>query len=103
MLSVKAYAVVSAALFGLGVYGALARRHVIAVMIGIELMFSAAALNFVAFSRLHPVAQAVSGQVFAVFIITVAAAETIVGLALVLSLFRSVKSPQLDRYDLLKW
>lgn len=102
-MGVKAYLAVSSLLFGLGVYGALARRHVIAVMIGLELMFSAAALNFVTFSRLHPAGQAAAGQVFAVFIITVAAAETIVGLALVLSLYRSMKTPLLDRYTLLKW
>lgn len=102
-MGVKGYLVVSSLLFGLGVYGALARRHVIAVLIGLELMFSAAALNFVTFSRLHPAGQSTAGQIFAVFIITVAAAETIVGLALVLSLHRSVKSAQLDQYTLLKW
>ncbi len=103
MLSVKAYAIVAALLFGIGIYGALARRHAIAVLIAIELMLSAAALNFVSFARLHPAEQAVSGQVFAIFIIAVAAAEAIVGLALVLALFRSLKTAQLDQYHLLKW
>jgi NADH:ubiquinone oxidoreductase subunit K len=103
VLSVKAYAVVSALLFGLGVYGALSRKHAIAVFISVELMLNAAALNFTAFSRLTPAPQAVSGQLFAVFIITVAAAEAIVGLALVLALFRSRGTASLDRFDLLKW
>jgi NADH:ubiquinone oxidoreductase subunit K len=103
VLSVKAYMVVSALLFGMGVYGALSRRHAIAVLISVELMLNAAALNFVAFSRLSPAPQAVSGQLFAVFIITVAAAEAIVGLALVLALFRARRTASLDRYDLLKW
>jgi NADH:ubiquinone oxidoreductase subunit K len=103
MISVKAFAIVSAMLFGLGIYGALARRHAIAVLISVELMLNAAALNFVSFARLHPQSAALSGQAFAVFIIAVAAAETIVGLALVLALFRQMKSAQLERYNLLKW
>ena len=102
MLSVKAYAIVAALLFGIGIYGVMARRHAIAVLIAIELQLTAVALNFVSFARLHP-DQAVSGHAFAIFIITVAAAEAIVGLALVLALFRTLKTAQLDRYSLLKW
>ena len=102
MLSVKAYAIVAALLFGIGIYGALARRHAIAVLIAIELQLTAVALNFVSFSRLDS-AHAVSGHTFAIFIITVAAAEAIVGLALVLALFRALKTAQLDKYSLLKW
>ncbi len=82
MLSVKAYVIVATLLFGIGVYGALARRHAIAVLIAIELMLSAVTLNFVAFARLHPPEQAVSGHAFVVFIMAIAAAEAIVGLAL---------------------
>ena len=103
MVSVKAYALVSAALFGLGVYGALARRHAIAVLISVELMLNAAALNFVTFSRLQGSPQATSGQAFAIFIIAVAAAEAIVGLAIILALFRSFKSAALDHFTMLKW
>jgi len=103
VLTVKAYAVVASLLFGLGVYGALARRHAIAVLISVELMLNAAALNFVSFSRLQGNPQAASGQVFAIFIIAVAAAEAIVGLAIILALFRAVKSAALDRFTLLKW
>lgn len=103
MPGVRAYMIVSALLMGLGIYGALARRHAIAVLIAIELMLNAAALNFVSVARLQGTPQSVSGHAFAVFIITVAAAEAIVGLALVLSLHRSLKSSSLDRYSLLKW
>jgi len=103
VFSVTAYAVVSAILFGIGVFGAVARRHAVAVLISIELMLAAAALNFVSFSRLHPAQQAVSGQVFAIFIIAVAAAETLVALALVFSLHRSLKTAHLERFNLLKW
>ncbi len=83
MFGVKAYVIVSALLFGMGIYGALARRHAIAVLISIELMFAAAALNFVTFSRLYPASQGVAAQAFAVFIIAAAAAETVVALALI--------------------
>lgn len=103
MFGLKAQIVVACILFGLGVYGALVRRHAIAVLIAVELMLNAAALNFVTFSRLQGAPQAASGQAFAVFIIAVAAAEAIVGLAIVLALFRQVKSVALDRYTLLKW
>ncbi len=103
MIPLKAYIAVSAVLFGLGVYGALARRHAIAVLISIELMLNAAALNFVAFSRLQGNPQAASGQAFAVFIVAVAAAEAIVGLAIVLSLYRTLKSAALDHFTMLKW
>ena len=103
MFSVTAYAVVSAVLFGLGVFGALARRNAVAVLISVELMLAAAALNFVSFSRLYPAQQGVAGQVFALFIIAIAAAETIVALALVLSLHRSTGSANLDRFNILKW
>jgi len=103
MLGVKAYAIVAALLFGLGVYGALARRHAIAVLVALELMLNGAMLAFASFSRLHPLAQAVSGQAFVIFIIAVAAAETIVGLALVLALHRVFRTARLDAFELLKW
>jgi NADH:ubiquinone oxidoreductase subunit K len=100
---VRAFAVVATIVFGIGVYGALARRHAVAVIIAIELMLNAAVLNFVSFSRIAAPGSAVSGQVFAVFIITVAAAEAIVALALVLALHRALKTARLDRFTLLKW
>ncbi len=103
MVSIKAYALLSTALFGIGLYGALARRHAVGVLIAIELMLNAATLNFVSFARLHPADRAVTGQAFAIFVITVAAAEAIVGLALVLALYRAVKSASLDKYSLMKW
>ena len=103
MVSIKAYALLGAALFGIGVYGVLARRHAIGVLIAIEIILNAATLNFVSFARLHPADRAVAGQIFAIFIITVAAAEAIVGLALVLALYRSLKSATLDKFSLLKW
>jgi NADH-quinone oxidoreductase subunit K len=103
VIPLKAYVLVSAIMFGLGVYGALARRHAVAVLISIELMLNAAALNFVAFSRLQGNPQAASGQVFVIFIVAVAAAEAILGLAIVLALFRALKSAALDHFTMLKW
>jgi len=103
MLGLKAYGIVAALLFGLGAYGALAHRHAIQVLVALELMLNASSLAFVSFANLHPVGHAVSGQAFAVFIIAVAAAEAIVGLALVLALHRAFKTARLDRFDLLKW
>src|SRR5260370_42440942 len=103
MVSIRAYAILSTLLFGIGIYGALARRHAVGVLIAIELMINAATLNFVSFARLHPADRAVTVQWFAVFSITLAAAEAIVGLALVLALYRAVKSASLDKYSLMKW
>jgi NADH:ubiquinone oxidoreductase subunit K len=103
MLGVKAYAIVAALLFGLGVYGALVRKHAVAVLVALELMLNGAMLAFASFSLLQPMAQAVSGQAFVIFIIAVAAAEMIVGLALVLALHRVFRTARLDSFELLKW
>jgi NADH:ubiquinone oxidoreductase subunit K len=83
MIGLGGYLLVSAILFSIGMFGALARRNVLGILIGIELMFNAANINFVAFNRyLHPGQP--WGQGFALFIIALAAAEAVVGLALVL-------------------
>jgi len=89
------FLLVSAILFCLGVYIVLTRRNAIGILMGIELILNAAGLNFVAFSRflqLRPATQIFSGQVFTLFIITVAAAEVAVALAIVLSLFSKLKT-----------
>jgi NADH-quinone oxidoreductase subunit K len=92
--------VLSALLFGLGVYGVLARRNAVAVLMSIELMLNAANLNFVAFDawlkdRLH------AGQAFALFVIVVAAAEVGIGLAIVLLVFRNRETVAIDAIDAL--
>lgn len=90
------YLFLAAALFAIGVYGVLARKHTVLVLMGVELMLNAVNLNLVAFSsQLGDV----SGQVFALFVITVAAAEVGVGLAIVLLIHRNLASPNLDRVD----
>ena len=91
--------IVSCALFCLGVYGILTRRNAIGILLGIELMLNAANLNFVVFSRLFSSAPA---QAFALFIIALAACEAAVGLAIVLSLYRTAKTIFADQVTLLK-
>ncbi len=100
-LPLNAYLCVSAALFCIGLFGALTRRNVIGILMSVELMFNAANLNLVAFNRfLHP--GAVLGQAVTIFIITVAAAEIVVGLALVLAIYRTLSTVYVENYDILK-
>lgn len=94
------YLVVAAILFTLGLYCVLTRRNAVAVMIGIELVLNAAGLNLVAFSRYG--GGGLEGTVFAVFIIVLAAAEAVVGLALVLAIHRRLRTIDVDRADELK-
>ena len=91
--------ILAAALFCIGVYGVLARRNGVLVLMSVELMLNAVNLNLIAFSAyLHKVA----GQVFALFVITIAAAEVGVGLAIVLLIYRNLRSPDLDEIDQLR-
>jgi NADH:ubiquinone oxidoreductase subunit K len=92
--------VFAALLFSAGVYGVLARRNAVMVLMAIELMLNAVNLNLVAFAAKL---QDVSGQVFALFVIAVAAAEVGIGLAIVILLFRNRASINVDEVDLLKW
>jgi len=96
------YLVLAGALFCIGLYGALARRNAVGILMGIELMLNAVNINLVAFWRYGYVAE-MAGLVFALFSITVAAAEAAVGLALVIAIFRSRRTVNADEVDLLKW
>ena len=91
--------IVSSALFSLGVYGVLTRRNAIALLLSIELILNAASLNFAVFSRLYGQAQ---GQVFAMFVIALAACEAAVGLAIIIALFRTAKTIMADQANLLR-
>lgn len=97
------FLVVGSLLFAVGLYMALAKRNFIAVLIGIELMFNAVNLTFVSFSRFVESSEPLNGHVFAVFVITVAAAEAAVALALAVLLYRLRDTIEVDRIDLLKW
>ena len=96
------YLILAGALFCIGLYGALARKNAVGILMGIELMLNAVNINLVAFWR-YSTPAVLTGQVFALFAITVAAAEAAVGLALVIAVFRSRKTVNADEVDLLKW
>jgi NADH-quinone oxidoreductase subunit K len=100
MLSVNHYLVLSLALFTIGVIGVVTRRNVIIILMSIELILNAVNINLVAFSRLYG---NVAGQVFAIFIITDAAAEAAVGLGIIIAFFRNRETLLADEMDLLKW
>ncbi len=98
------YLIVGALLFGIGLYLALAKRNFVGVLMGVELMFNAVNLTFVAFSRFVESAEpAVAGHVFVLFVITVAAAEAAVALALAVLVYRNRETIDMDRINLLKW
>ncbi len=96
------YLVLSGLLFAIGLGGALTRRNAIVALIGLELMLSAANLNFIAFWRFSPHPEQLTGVVFALFSIAVAAAEAGVGLALIIAIYRHCRTTNLDRFDSLK-
>jgi NADH:ubiquinone oxidoreductase subunit K len=99
MTSLASCLLLSAMLFSIGLAGALMRRNSILVLIGIELMLNAANLNFIAFWRYGPNPAALTGMMFVVFSIGVAAAEAAVGLALIISLYRHIKTTNIDEVN----
>ena len=93
------YLVVAAALFIIGTIGVLTRRNVVIILMSIELILNAVNLNLLAFSRLYNL----QGQVFAIFVITDAAAEAAVGLGILIAFFRNKETINADEIDVLKW
>ena len=105
-ISTLHYLVLGAALFLLGVIGVLTRRNVVIVLMSIELILNAVNLNLVAFSRYWQSIygpSALHGQVFAIFVITDAAAEAAVGLGILIAFFRNKETVNVDEVNLLKW
>jgi NADH-quinone oxidoreductase subunit K len=96
------YLLVAALVFAIGLAGALTRRNAILVLIGIELMLNAANLNLVAFWRYSPHSEYLTGMMFAIFSIAVAAAEAAVGLGLVIALYRHARTVDLDQINRMK-
>lgn len=94
--------ILAAGLFSIGLFGVLARRNAVAILLSVELMLNAVNINLVAFWRYGDVAQ-MAGQVFAVIVFAVAAAEVAVGLALVISVYRRRNTVVAEELDLLKW
>lgn len=97
------FLVVAAILFGIGLYVVLAKRNAVAVLMGVELMLNAANLSFLAFARFVDSPTPISGHVFALFVITVAAAEAAVALALTIAVYRWKQNINVDELNLLKW
>lgn len=102
MIPLSWYLIFTAALFSIGVYGVLARRNAVAMLMGVELMLNAVIVNLIAFWR-YISYSAMTGQVFAVVVLAVSAAEVAVGLALVISIYRRRNSVVADDIDMLKF
>jgi NADH:ubiquinone oxidoreductase subunit K len=102
MVPLWMYLLVAAGLFSIGMFGVLARRNAIAILMSIELMLNAVNINLVAFWRYKSPLD-LSGQAFAVFVFVVAAAEAAVGLALIISIYRRRQSVIAEDVDLMKW
>jgi NADH:ubiquinone oxidoreductase subunit K len=102
MISLSSLLVLSAALFCIGLYGVLSRKNAVAILLGVELMLNAVNINLVSFWRYGNVKD-MAGQVFAIIVFAVAAAEVAVGLALVISVYRQRNTVMADDVDLMKW
>jgi len=100
MVPLSYYVILSAIVFVTGVVGVLIRRNIIIILLSVELMLNATNINFVAYSHYL---QQIAGQVFVFFALTVAAAEVAVGLAIIIALYRSKSSINVDEFQLLKW
>ncbi len=96
------YLVLSAVLFSIGLYGVLAKRNAVVILMCIEIMLNAVNIALVAFSR-YIVPTLLTGQVFAIFVIVVAAAEAAVGIAIIIAIYRNRESIDVAKFDLMKW
>ncbi|MGD9117638.1 MAG: NADH-quinone oxidoreductase subunit NuoK [Dehalococcoidia bacterium] len=102
MIGLEHYLILAAVLFAIGLYGALAKRNAIIILMSIELMLNAVNIAMVAFSRFITPLQ-LTGQIFAIFIMVVAAAEVAVGLAIIIAIYRHRKTIDSTKIDLMKW
>jgi NADH-quinone oxidoreductase subunit K len=100
MVPLSYYVILSSIVFVTGLVGVLIRRNIIIILLSVELMLNATNINFVAFSHFF---QNMTGQVFVFFALTVAAAEVAVGLAIIIALYRSKSTINVDEFQLLKW
>lgn len=96
------YLILAAALFAIGLFGVITRRNTIGILMSLELMFNAANINLVVFSKFINGA-VLSGQIFAIFVVVVAAAEATIGLAIVLLVYRNWRGIDTDHYSVMKW
>ena len=100
MVPMYHYLFLGAALFTIGVLGVLTRKNIMVILMSIELMMNAVNINLIAFSRYLG---QTAGQIFAIFVITVAAAEAAVGLGIVIAMFRNKETMNINEIDLMKW
>ncbi len=96
------YLGLAAILFAIGLFGVITRRNAIGILMSLELMFNAANINFVVFNQ-YIANDGLTGQLFAIFIIAVAAAEAVVGLAIVLLIYRNWRGIKMDDVNIMKW
>jgi NADH:ubiquinone oxidoreductase subunit K len=96
------YLILSAVLFSLGLYGVLAKRNAVIILMCIEIMLNAVNIALVAFSR-YITPAVLTGQVFAMFVMAVAAAEAAVGIAIIITIYRNRETINIDKFDLTKW
>jgi len=101
-IGLEHYLILSAILFSIGLYGALSKRNAIVILMSIEIMLNAVNISMVAFSR-YITPALLTGQVFAIFIMVVAAAEAAVGLAIIIAIYRSRDTIEATKIDLMKW
>ncbi|MDX9859069.1 MAG: NADH-quinone oxidoreductase subunit NuoK [candidate division Zixibacteria bacterium] len=96
------YLYLAAILFAIGLFGVITRRNVIGILMSLELMFNAVNINLVAFNK-YMAGEPLAGQLFAIFIVVVAAAEATVGLAIVLLVYRNWRGVETDNFSVMKW
>lgn len=101
-MTLEHYLILSAVLFSIGLYGALTKRNAVVILMSIEIMLNGAAIAMIAFSR-YVVPELLTGHIFAIFIIVVAAAEATVGLAIIMAVYRNRQTIDATKIDLMKW
>jgi NADH:ubiquinone oxidoreductase subunit K len=102
MVGLVHYLVLSAILFSIGLYGVLAKRNAVVILMCIEIMLNAVNIALIAFSR-YVTPLVLTGQVFAIFVMAVAAAEAAVGIAIIITIYRNRETINVDKFDLTKW
>ncbi len=101
-MALQNFLLIAAALFCIGIYGLITSRNAVRVLMSIELLLNAVNLNLLGFSNYLDSAN-IRGQLFAIFVITIAAAESAVGLAIILSIYRNRETVDMEQFNLLKW
>ena len=102
MIPLNHFLILSAIVFSIGVFGVLTRRNAVGVLISIELILNAANINLIAFNKFLGTPDGL-GQVFALFVVAIAAASSVIGLVLIISIYRKTGAVFLDKFNLLKW